>query len=253
MIMKKITLLLLLLSTFANAGTIDPNVPDSKYVEYGKKYECVLPIAGIYADKLNSQFKASCVVIDEYYVLTAAHVVEGSITQHVIYKNEVYPCRVMVIPIEFKKDVKVGRSDIALAKLQRPLKLDFYPELYSADDEVGKVCGIAGYGFSGTFKTGANRPFDNIKRAGSNIIDKIEDDFLICSTGKGTKTTLEFMIAPGDSGGGLFIDQKLAGINSRVFSTDGSANSDYGDEGVFTRISVYYEWIQNIKKLTKDL
>ena len=66
------------------AGTTDPYVSDAKYIEYGKKYECVLPIAGIYSNKLNSSFKASCVVIDEYHILTAAHVVNGSITQHVI-------------------------------------------------------------------------------------------------------------------------------------------------------------------------
>jgi len=65
---KKIITILLLSASLCLGGTIDPSVPDSKYVEYGKKYECVLPIAGIYADKLNSQFKASCVVIDEYYI-----------------------------------------------------------------------------------------------------------------------------------------------------------------------------------------
>ena len=49
--------LLLLLPVQAYCGTIDPAVPDSKYVEYGEKYDCVLPIAGILGDKLKRDCK----------------------------------------------------------------------------------------------------------------------------------------------------------------------------------------------------
>ena len=65
------------------------------------------------------------------------------------------------------------------------------------------------------------------------------------------KTELEFLISPGDSGGGLFIDQKLAGIHSYVYATDGKSDSDYGDVGCSTRVSDYIEWIDKTKQLMK--
>ena len=56
------------------------------------------------------------------------------------------------------------------------------------------------------------------------------------------------MIGSGDSGGGLFLDGKLAGINSFVMAADGKTNSDYGDECAHTRISTYKKWIEEKTK-----
>lgn len=252
--MKKITIAIVttIFLSHVFAGTIDPAVPDGKYVEYGKKYECVLPIAGIFGDKLNTQFKATCVVIDEYYILTSAHVVENTITQHVIFEGKAYPC--VLVATHALHSNKKGQHDIALARLQRPIKLDYYPPLYSERDEVGKVCGLAGYGNRGDFNSGYNvNGFDNQRRAGSNIIDSVEDNVLTYSVNGKNRTELEFMIAPGDSGGGLFIDQKIAGIHSYVYATDGKADSDYGDVGCSTRISDYIEWIERTKNTIETI
>ena len=235
------------------AGTRSPEVEDSKYIEYGSQHKCVLPICGILGDKLNSQFKASCVMIDEYHFITAAHVIMGSITQHVIYNNEAYPCAILAAHIDFDFD-KIGSNDIAIGRLQRPIKLDFYPELYTDKDEKDKICSISGYGFPGTFKTGyIQSKFDNIRRAGSNIIDESSKYLLKISAHKGTKTSLEFLISPGDSGGGLFINQKLAGINSYVYATDGKSNADYGDISCHTRISTHADWIEKTKKIIEKM
>ena len=162
---------MMLLPIQAYCGTIDPSVSDAKYVEYGKKYECVLPIVGVMGDTMNNHFRASCIVIDEYHILTAAHIVEGTITQHVLYKNKAYPCS--LVAIHGKYDSKnIGYNDIAVARLQKPIKLDFYPELYSDKDEKNKVCGLSGWGHHGDFNTGwVMSTFDNTRRAGSNIID----------------------------------------------------------------------------------
>tara|TARA_B100001778_G_scaffold11853_1_gene9314 strand:- start:1314 stop:2099 length:786 start_codon:yes stop_codon:yes gene_type:complete len=235
------------------SGTIDPSVPDSKYVEYGAKYQCVLPICGILGDKLNTQFKATCVVIDSLHILTAAHVVEGTITQHVLYKGKAYPCSIVAIHGDYDSKV-MGQHDIAIAKLQRPIELDFYPKLYTDKDEVGKVCGLAGYGFHGDFNSGYNsKTYDNDRRAGSNIIDAVNKNVLKYSVHTEPKTTLEFLICPGDSGGGLFIDKKLAGIHSYVYATDGKSDSDSGDVGCSTRISDYIEWISKTKKIIEEI
>ena len=185
--------LLLLMPVQAYCGTIDPSVSDAKYVEYGQKYECVLPIVGVLGDKLNSQFRASCVVIDEYHILTAAHIVHGTITQHVLYKNEAYPCSLVAVHGNYEAS-NIGYNDIAIARLSRPLKLDFYPELYSDKDETGKVCGLSGWGHHGDFNTGwVMNTFDNTRRAGSNIIDGTEKNVLKYSVHTSDKTTLELI------------------------------------------------------------
>jgi len=250
---RLIFLFFLVFSCYLHAGTIDPSVSDNKYIKYGEGYKCVLPIMGILDDNLNSNFRGSCVVIDRYHILTAAHVVQNSITQHVLYDNKAYPCLIVAIHAKFDMTKKAS-CDIAIARLQRPIDLDFYPELYSDKDEKDKVCGLAGYGFHGNFKTGyLVSNYDNKKRAGSNIIDGIQGDVLTYSVTQNNKTSLEFLISPGDSGGGLFIDQKLAGIHSFIYSMKGQADGKYGNVGCSTRVSDYNDWIKQTKKLIQKV
>lgn len=253
--MKILYLLILYLFffSFSYAGTRDPGVSDKRHLEYGAQHKCVLPIVGLLNDDLNSFFRASCVVIDEYHILTAAHIVNGSMSQHVIFDRKVYPCSLVAIHAKYNEK-QIGFNDIAIGRLQRPIRLDFYPDLYTDKEEVGKVCSLAGYGYPGTFKTGYMvDKFDNKKRAGSNIIDKITDNVLEFSVKGGKKTNMEFLICPGDSGGGLFIDQKLAGIHSYVYATDGRSNSNYADVGCSTRVSDYIDWIKDTKKLMSKI
>jgi hypothetical protein len=252
--MKRLALLFFILC-FSNvyAGTIDPSVDDDKYLKYGEEYKCVLPIMGILDDNLNSNFRGSCIVIDRYHILTAAHVVQNSITQHVLYENKAYPCLIVAIHAKFDMTKKASH-DIAIARLQRAIDLEFYPSLYKKNDESGKVCGMAGYGFHGNFKTGyLVSNYDNKKRAGSNIIDGIEGDVLTYSITQKNKTSLEFLISPGDSGGGLFIDQKLAGIHSFIYNKNGKADGRYGNVGCSTRVSEYIDWINKTKQIIKKV
>ena len=65
-----------------------------------------------------------------------------------------------------------------------------------------------------------------------------------CSIGSACKpVNLEGLIAPGDSGGGVFIDTpngpELAGVNSFAMSWDGRVNSSYGDASGHTRVSAF--------------
>jgi len=232
---------LLLTPQMVLAGTRDPEVPDEKYVEYAKDFHCIGKLCGLTSDK--KMYCASAVAIKPRWIITAAHVVLNSKKCTLKINDKEITISKIVTHEKFNEN-KFGEYDIALGKCDSNIELKFYPELYNKEDEVDKICCMSGFGLHGTFNTGAKKS-DNLKRAGSNFIDKIDRHLLICSPSiSKKKTSLEFLIASGDSGGGLFIDNKLAGINSCVLSDQGSApDSSYGDESGHTRISIFKEWI----------
>ena len=241
--------ILLVMSSFSLGGTIDPSVPDSKYKEYGSNFKYVLSLKGICNCKKKENehlFHASAVAISPHWIVTAAHVVHGADGVKVVVEGKDYDVKKVIIHKGYKKD-EIGYHDIALGYCESDLGLDFYPELYEKDDEVFKVVSMAGYGMTGTFLNGYEKS-DGIRRAGSNIVERTERNVLVCNNIGGRRTQLEYMIASGDSGGGLFIDNKLAGVNSFVMATDGKSNSDYGDECAHTRISLYASWIREKTK-----
>lgn len=241
-ILRSVILCLSILSNTLFAGTIHPLASDNKHVEYAKKFPYIVQLCGTYEDK--SLFCASAVVIDKNWILTAAHVVQKSklCLIHNKDKDKAYSVSEIICHKDFN-DNTFGISDIALGYVEQDMLLDFYPELYTDNDEIGKICSISGYGLTGNFKTGAIKS-DGFKRAGSNNIDYIDRDLLICSPSSMERTELEFLICSGDSGGGLFIGNKLAGINSCVLARDKNPNSNYSDEGGHTRISKYAPWIK---------
>lgn len=242
-----IAIIFIMFSGICYAGTREPSVPDSKYVEYGKKFTYVYKICGTYKD--GKLFCASAVVINPNWILTAAHVVDNARICVVSENDNANLVDEIIVHKDFNPD-KFGFGDIALGYMKKPIELDFYPPLYTEKDEKDKLCCISGYGFTGTFKTGYTFG-DDKKRAGSNKIEYIENELLICTASTKTSrnaTGLEFLIASGDSGGGLFIDGKLAGINSSVLAVDRKADSSYGDESAHSRISSYLEWIKETMK-----
>jgi len=244
-----VLLLMLLSATQSISGTIDPYVSDQKYTNYGKDFVYVGKICGVYAD--GEKFCASAVAIDDHHILTAAHVVDGSQSCLVTFDNKEYCLSSVIVHKDFNHK-KFGIADIAMGYSEKSFELKFYPKLYTETDEVGKICCMSGYGFHGTFNSGA-KFYDGKKRAGSNRIDYIEKDMLICSPstlGDRSRTSLEFLIASGDSGGGLFIDNKLAAINSCIIAVGRTPSGKYNEESGHTRISKFVPWINEhiIKK-----
>lgn len=241
------SILINILLTFATfAGTIDPSIPDSKYVEYGKKFPCVVKICGV--EKNGDKFCASSIIIDDHHILTAAHVVGDCDKCFIVTdSDDTYLISKIIIHKDFDKNF--GMGDIALGYSESNFDLPFYPKLYVNGDEVGKTCAIAGFGLTGNFNTGAITS-DKNRRAGSNVVDRIYQDLLICDPSRnssGEHTILEFFIASGDSGGGLFIDGKLAGINSCIIASGRSPKSKYNEESGHTRISKFIDWINDNK------
>jgi hypothetical protein len=237
-----------LLFSLCYAGTIDPSTPDSKYIEYGAKFHSVVKICGFHKD--GTLFCASATLIDDHNFLTAAHVVDNANICFITVGEKTFDIDVKYIVVNENHKDKINSGDIAIGYSEKPFGLKHYPKMYENNDEEGKVCSIAGYGLTGTFSTGIEKA-DNKKRAGSNIIDYADNNLLVCSPSKKGErgfTSLEFMIGSGDSGGGLFIDGKLAGINSCVMAVGRSPKSKYGEESGHTRISKFVDWINEHKK-----
>lgn len=230
------------------AGTIRPDVNDKKYIEYGERHKCVLQVR--LRDKSeDDQWTTgygSCTVIAPRIAITAAHVVTG-VDSVMIIKPDGKEVKVKysAFPALFNIRNKLSeKHDIAVCYLEEEIKLDFYPELYREKNESGQICSIAGFGVGGNHNTGVT-DYTMKKRAGSNVVDSIINEMLVCTTGEERKTSLEYLIAPGDSGGGLFIGKKLAGINSNVSTIhkDQKTNSDKNDFGCHTRVSNHVNWI----------
>lgn len=241
------TIIIFLYSINIYAGTISDIADDSRYVEYGKNINCVVQMIGKTQEKITSQF--SGVIIHPNWIITSAHTLDSDKKFYFIdaEQNHVSIDEYYIHP-EFNPEI-FGSIDIGLCYIKKIIKIDFIPELYSDTDEVNRLCCIVGYGMTGTGSTGAI-VWDGKKRAGSNFIDHINNKLLICNMSRnGEKNTeLEICIAPGDSGGGLFIDKKLAGINSCVIHKEKRLKAKYGDESGHVRISnkKCLDWINYI-------
>ena len=247
-------IILLGLSSPAISGTRDPSTPDAKHLAYGEKHQCVVQVKGKMQIKdekdetIEVTASGSGVIIAKRYMVTAAHVVQNTKDPYIILNKKKIKIEWIVIPKGFAIE-KTGPYDIALCRLHEDAIIDFYPELYEKDDELGKICSLAGWGMNGTWTTGTIYD-DDKRRAGSNYVDPIMFcGMLVCSVQDVSKrTSLEFLIGHGDSGGGLFIDKKLAGIHSCIYTGDGKLDSSYKDYSAHTRVSLHKKWIELIVK-----
>lgn len=241
-----ISLFLLFFVAPIAAGTIDPHTPDEKYLAFGQKFPCVVRLRA--ESEMSPPEKGvkvtqwgSAVIIKPHWVLTAAHVVIDAKNHHAVKDDATaYALNPVIVHPKFKDEY--GYFDLALCYSPKDFELPFYCPIYTDSDEVGKAATIAGYGITGTFFSGG-KISDGKKRAGHNKIDSTERAVLVCSPSRSNRFPLEFCITPGDSGGGLFIGDKLAGINSFLMAADGNPNGTYGDESAHIRLSLYADWI----------
>ena len=237
------------MSNSVSAGTIDPNNQDQKYLDYATGFPFVGQFVGVTHNK--TPVFGSIVAYKDDIILTAAHVFEDSSLCWVYINGHLIKIKNHIVHEKYSPNV-FGYCDIAVGILDKNIGLKWYPELYEDRDEISKICSLSGFGLTGTFNTGAIIS-DSKQRAGSNKIDNIDRGLLVCTPSISPKTSLEFLIASGDSGGGLFIGNRLAGIHSCVMADNKSPNSNYGTESGHTRISDHISWIKSTIKALKDI
>lgn len=235
-------ILAVVLASSAIAGTTDDSIPDENYLRYAEGFEkFTRPIRVI--EKDGRLATSTAVAIADRFALTAAHVVENAGTATVGGKEVAR----IAIHEEFEPG-KFGWYDLAVVQMKDGFGLDFYPALSDGREQPGDVISIAGYGVTGRLSTGHNR-MDGKLRAGTNTIDRFEKTLLVCPAARGG-SPLPMCIAPGDSGGPIFVgsgvDARLCGISSFTMKDKGPLLSKEGEEMGATRIAYFREWIEKI-------
>jgi len=233
-------------------GTRSPTTSDEKHIEYGAKFRHVAMLRceepktdGDILEKiegLSSIVVASCVIVSPHHILTAAHAVRNS-TAWTVTPDDGKPRVLKRVSIHPQYGQGGGCFDLAVGYTEQSFDLDWYPAIYEDGDEQGLLASIAGYGMTGDFKTGGVQQGGGKRRAGSNYIDSATEDYLICSAAGPPWTRLEYLICWGDSGGGLFIGSKLAGINSAIMAVNRKPTATYGEESVHVRLSQHRDWL----------
>jgi hypothetical protein len=255
---------LALVVPFTQAGTIRDDRNPDLYLQLGATTQYA-SVGQLRINTLDGTYLGSGTLIANNWILTAAHCVDQATSLTFSINGSQYSAARWIANPQWNGDPLRG-YDLGLVQLTSPISNVAPAQRYTGLSETGKVGTTVGYGMTGTGLTGATT-YDGKKRAGQNSID-----LLTAGLGKNAKIlltdfdnprnradsllgswkplNLEYLAAPGDSGGGLFLDSAkgplLAGIVSFGLAYDGKVDSDYGDLAGYTRISVFNSWIDKI-------
>jgi len=200
---------------------------------------------------------SSAVAVDDYWILTAAHVADDGGSGELVIGSETYT----------QQEIVFHPNSVDLALVRYDKVLPGYYDLYISSFPSGSgnllTAVMIGYGYTGedhdsyyTWDTNTA----GTKRWGTNEIDETAQvtygswtskgfwmDYDSIASGK--RTEYECGVAQHDSGGGSFVKDvddvwKLAGINTTVAS-NAPANPDQYISSFAVSVPMYNHWITN--------
>lgn len=200
---------------------------DSEYLNLGKKFESVVRI------ETDNSF-GSGVLLDRCTIITSAHNIKNKKNiKSIVEYTEYLPKKIV-----YHKDL-----DLAIIKIndisQEYIKLELYTKEYLNQEFI-----MVGYGFTGVGSKGYSiRDFK--KRGAIVTCSVLNKGFGECVFLKDDGIQTGGAAAPGDSGGGVFKDNKLAGIITYVTGKggDGKGDSSYGDKSAFIPMNLAEDWV----------
>lgn len=265
------SLLVAAISVPASAGIIRHDTPDSWYTGFAS--DPAFSGVGLIAyDTAEGGYTCSGTVIQKNWVLTAGHCVAKATAMSFYLPGDsgwrFYESDSWVAHENFTYEGIVSGWDIGLMHFSD--NFDVAPaQLYSGNSEWLNPLASVGYGLTGNGEAGITHA-DYVRRAGTNMIDRLWSlegngdqilwaDFdhptdvsynLFDSPGfdfDDLASVLEILAAPGDSGGGVFIEENgqvyLAGVHSFIANYRDDGIYGYGDAYGSTRVSSFGNWI----------
>ena len=287
---KLLTGTMLMVAAFtAEAGVIRHDVDDQAYLDYAQQSQ--FAAVGDLLSGWGTSFYSRCsgTLIDSNMILTAAHCVDNTQFEFMNFAvgSGNYWAESWVAHENWDGSLFSG-WDIALVKLFDDVDDVAAANLYTGNSEIGQVGSHVGFGRTGNGLTG-DTDSSGTKRAGQNAIDAtnlageghdriLYNDFdapvgTDLSTGtdlidlpeftynpldyfgydSGNALELEISVAPGDSGGALFLEENdewyVAGVHSFGVTAGDPINFGYGEFNGSTRVSAFTDWIASTQEL----
>lgn len=235
-----------------DAALVHDVARDADYRAYGNSFDSVLwGYSRNAGGTIESVF--SGVLVDQYWVLTAAHAV-GPTTASLTFgtgsniisdPGTSVASSVFYVHPTYSGVLIEGSYDLAMVRLSTPLPATPVP-LYTGPINSGDYS-VVGFGRTGV--SGGPTTYDGNLRGGINYTafraTNQSFGYQFVDSSNANYRTLGSLVQPGDSGGGFFFDDgsgfKLAGITSAVATLPGSGPRPpwvYGDFGFASNIDI---------------
>ena len=236
--------------------TVDPQL----YRDEAVLYASVGKVTG-------SNFSGSGVMLSDRWVLTAGHISQNKQAGGIFTVGGVnYTIQSTLLHPDYSTAGASYSNDLGLLYLSAPVAGVGASSMLRLDTPasiLGREATYVGHGFTGTGLTGAQTPIE--LRAFTNLIEFYGSQYGLTTTSfvsdfdnpTGTSnrqdsnpvaTRLEGAVAPGDSGGGVFVtvegERFLVGINSYSGAVSAAtSNSQYGGLSGAVDLQQFHAWI----------